>query len=136
KHLECNLKNLIHRQSFGLAKELATAGASTTDIRWLRCAAQVNGGRTHRRNDHEGLVTDDWVVAFDPTLIVWVVPAAFLERNVAAARDFVTVAIVFGKANAPTIAQRGPVRLCLGFGRGTILCGSAQWLAVWSADQA
>src|SRR5260370_16817290 len=59
----------------------------------------------------------------------------FRERNVAAARAFITVAIVFGKAYAPAIAHRASIRLGLWFRLDTFLAGGARRLAFSNADE-
>src|SRR2546430_2716921 len=135
EHLESSLENLIHRELFGLAKKLSAAGAYTTHIRRLRCAAQINGGRTHRRNDHEGLVTDDRIIAFDPTLIVWVVPGAFWEGNTGAAPPLVAVAIILRKPDAPAIADRTTIPLRRRSGRDARLSGRPRRPAFGNVDR-
>ena len=67
-------------------------------------------------------------------MIVRVVPPASPEGNVAAARAFVAIAIVFRKAYAPTIANFAPVGLCLRLGLDRFLSGGAQWFAFRKVD--
>src|SRR5258708_16741332 len=59
----------------------------------------------------------------------------FRERNVAAARAFVAVAVVFGKAYAPAIAHRASIRLGLWFRLDTFLAGGTRRLAFRNADE-
>src|SRR6185436_12753849 len=47
----------------------------------------------------------DRIIAFENVLIVRIPPAPALERNVAATRATVTIAIIFGKDEAPAIGR-------------------------------
>src|SRR5260370_6405851 len=59
----------------------------------------------------------------------------FCERNVAAARAFIAVAIVFGEAYAPAIAHRAAIRLGLWFRLDTFRAGGARRLAFGNTDE-
>ena len=113
KHFESELHRVIDCERVRTAKELCASRAHAADIRRRRRAPQLDAGRINEGQNHESLVADDRIVAFDFALMIRVVPASFRERNVAAARAFIAITIVFGKPDAPTIAHLTPAGLCL-----------------------
>src|SRR2546430_5073285 len=115
KKFERELKELIDGERFRLAKKFSPAPPRAADVRRLRRAAQLHCRRADGGQDHENFISNDRVIAFQPTLIVRVVPAAASKRNIAPARAFVAIAIVFGKAYAPTVTYLAAIRLALRF---------------------
>src|SRR4029078_12011670 len=113
KELESELEDLIQRERLGSAKKFGASRLRAADVRRFRRAAIFSCGRTHRGKNHEGPVANDRIVAFDLVLMIWVIPMALLEWDVAAACSLITITIVFGKADAPSIAPLASIGLSL-----------------------
>src|SRR4030095_12347350 len=45
------------------------------------------------------------IVALQNTLVVWIPPTSFFERNVAPTRTSITITVILGKIDAPTILR-------------------------------
>src|SRR6185369_1338868 len=103
--LETELECFTGCELLRAPEEFSARGIDTADVGWCRRASLFDVRATDGSEDHEELVAFDRVIAFEHVLVVRIPPAGPLERNVAAPRATIAVAIIFGKRDAPAIGR-------------------------------
>src|SRR5262249_48699221 len=109
KELKAELQRFAGGELFRTAEELRIQRIYGADVRRSGRATLFDIRTANRRQNHEQLVAFDRVVAFENVLIVRIPPATAFERNVAATRAAIAVAIVFRKYDAPAIRRLAPL---------------------------